>query len=270
MKLFTVIDDHHRAIIERLIELQRKPLKERRGLMKALESDGYSIDCIGGVYQARSEGVLYRIPLKRCPHCRKRQSLAHFLTLRDVEHPWCQGCRHEHPREAESARAERDYHVSQGTYNPGIGLQCQNPECPNGGSIPPEKLKYDPKFCSRECWRAVTSGAPRCCKGCGTLLLKEHEEWCSRACLKEHTYKSCANPECAKMVPPYRKCCSNACKVAVLKQRGHYKAISEKGNESQFVYKVENGEVPGYQKRSRAVSESNHVNPRRKPKENNA
>lgn len=268
MKLFTVIDDHQRAIIEQLIEIQRKPLKERRGLIKGLERDGYIIDFIGGRYQARSEGMVYRIPLKRCPSCRKRKSLDVFLTLRDVEHPWCQSCRHGNPEGAEKARAERDYHVEKGTYDPGAGNRCQNPECPNGGVIPHEKLKFDPKFCSRECWEIVVCGPKRFCAGCGkTISKKIIGDYCSRDCQRKHTYKSCGNPDCDAIVPPSRKYCSKDCAVAALKQQGHFKAISEKGNESQFLYKKEHGEVPGYAERSRAVAESNRENPRRKQKE---
>ena len=265
MKLFTVIHEHQRVIIERLIELQRKPLKERRGLIKSLESDGYTVRSVGGSYQAQSEGMLYRIPLKRCPSCRKRKSLAAFLTLRDIEHPWCQGCRHEHPVEAERARAERDYCVEQGTYDPGVNQRCQNPACPNGGVIPPEKLRYDPMFCSRDCWRAVRSGPARLCKGCGAVLAKGIiGEYHSTECRKAHTYKPCANPNCETPVPPAKKYCSNDCKYVAMKEQGAFKAMSEKGNESQFVYKQTTGEVPGYAERSRAVAESNRINPRRR------
>lgn len=267
MRLFTVIDDHQRVIIEQLIEIQRRPLKERRGLIKVLERDGYTIDFIGGRYQARSEGIVYRIPLKRCPSCRKRKSLDVFLTLRDVEHPWCQGCRHEHPVEAERARAERDYHVEKGTYDPLSSQRCQNPECSNGGVIPHEKLRFGAKFCSRACWEMVACGPRRFCAGCGKAISKKISgDYCSAECRKKHTYKTCANPDCSAMIPPSRKYCSRDCAVAALQQQGHFKAISEKGNESQFLYKKEHGEVPGYAERSRAVAESNSVNPRRKAK----
>lgn len=68
------------------------------------------------------------------------------------------------------------------------------------------------------------------------------------------------------MIAPTRKYCSNACKWSHLKAKGHYKTINEKGNESQFVTKQTTGKVPGYEKRSRAVAESNSTNPRRKRK----
>ncbi len=267
MKLFTVINEQERAVIERLLEIQRKPLKERRGLIKALERDGYTVDFIGGRYQARAEGVLYRIPLKRCPSCRKRKQLGAFLTLRDVEHPWCQGCRHAHPVEAERARAERDYHVERGTYDVGMESRCQNPECPHGGVIPQSKMKYDPKFCSRECWESVTCGERRPCVGCGKPISKTIlGDYCSVECRKKSTYKQCANPECTAMVPPYKKYHDMACKIDHHTKIGHFKAMSEKGNESQFITLKTTGQVPGYERRSRAVAESNSVNPRRKAK----
>jgi hypothetical protein len=267
VKLFTVINENQRAIIERLIEMQRKPLKERRGLIKSLESEGYIVSSVGGRYQAASEEYVYRVPLKRCPACQKRKSLAEFLTLRDVEHPWCLGCRHGNPGGAMQAQLERDYYVSQGTYNPGVGQKCQNPECPNDGVIPSEKARFDPMFCSRECWRAVRSGPARFCKGCGTLLPKAITgEYHSRECAKKHTYKFCGNPDCPeqKRIPPHRKYCSKGCATQAQKQQGYFRYIGEKGNESQFVYKQTTGEVPGYAKRRDAVAESNRVNPRRR------
>src|SRR5438445_13319531 len=89
-----------------------------------MEADGYTVDFVRGKYYARSASHTYQTPERRCPHCRKVQILAAFLTMRDVEHPWCQTCRHYFPVEAERARAERDYYADRGDYDIRANERC--------------------------------------------------------------------------------------------------------------------------------------------------
>lgn len=153
MKFFSVPTDQQ-AMIERLVNLHRMPLKQRKGLIKALETDGYTVSFLQGTYYVHTSVVTYQTPKRRCPHCKKVQLLVAFLTIRDVEHPWCQTCRHTHPVEAERARAERDYYAKKGRYDIKANEQCANTTCPNDRIIPPDKLRKGATFCSRACYKA--------------------------------------------------------------------------------------------------------------------
>src|SRR5260370_13566986 len=135
---FLSVPAHEQPMIERLLELHRKPLKDRRGFIKSLEADGYTISFVRGRYYARSSSHTFQTPERRCPHCNKVQLLTAFLTLRDIEHPWCQRCRHFYPIEAERARVERDYYAEKGDYDIKANERCGNPEC--GGTIPSRQL----------------------------------------------------------------------------------------------------------------------------------
>jgi hypothetical protein len=268
MKFFSVPADRV-EMIERLIVIQRLPLKQRRGLIKGLESEGYTVDFVRDHYRARSATATYEIPERRCPACNKSQVLSAFLTMRDVEHPWCQSCRHADRVGAERARAERDYYASKGDYDIKANEQCGNPECPNGYVIPLRKLRQGAKFCSRQCYEAVVRGPARYCRrpGCGQRLDHDHAEYCNKECRRLALYtKKCGYSQCNTMILERRAHCSEKCRIEAWKESGHFKDMSEKGNESQFDYKAVHGVVPKYEKRRDAVSENNRTNPPRKRK----
>jgi hypothetical protein len=270
MHLFSVPEEQT-EIISQLLLLQRAAdLQERRACLAQLEAQGFTVRFAQGAYEVQRLDLRYRLPRLRWHLGQRAQRLDAFLTKRDFEHPWCAQCRHAYPREAERARAARDWQRARGTLDLLAHQRCANPQC--GAQLSEYQLRHGRQFCSRGCWRLVRSGPERHCANpsCSNLLRKNQRQYCSAACRLATTARPsrpCANPGCQQPVVPPHLYCSRACRVAADRAQGLFKARSEKGNAAQQQYKAEHGHVPGYEQRRQALITSNREHPRRRRKE---
>src|SRR5579885_155871 len=270
MKLYSVPSEQA-ALVERLLEISRTPYPQRRGLIAALEREGYSVALTPQGPVARSGSAEYRLPRILCPSCGKLRGLAEFMTLRGVEHPWCDTCRQNDYQGAERARAERDEIWKRGETPVRANMRCANPACPNDGIIPPEKLKHHPKYCSEACRWAVR-GTDRRCRDCGAALAPGQRRTRCESCHERvqqaraaNTARPCANPSCPeqRQVRPPRKYCCVGCADAHRIASGFFKQMSEKDNERAHDIKEASGQIAHYANRSRRVAESNRLAPPR-------
>lgn len=262
-------------MVSNLLAVQMsKGLKKRRILIQQLEDDGWHVDFVHGSYEASKAEEKYAIPPRKCPACNKWKSLATFISVGGIEHPWCVECRFGNQAGAERVRAELANRVAhRQSVDDLLGIvRCKNPACPNGGVIPPDKLRHGHTFCSMECKESMA--APRAdqfhpCENpvCpGQQQVRSPARFCSQACKIAATYLPCSNPTCPykKLIPPGRKYCSRACVVEHHVALGLFQAMSAKGNQVIADYLAIKGEMPHALERSQAVSKSNRDAPPKK------
>lgn len=268
-----------KPIVERLLALHlAKTLKSRKPLLTQYEADGFTVRFDHNDYEISKDGQSWRLPPRYCASCQKWKRLDVFMSVRGIEHPWCADCRFNNYAGAERARAELAYRVQHGQpYDDLLGIKhCKNPDCPNGGIIPPGKLRHGHVYCSTECREAVLIQKVRAeevllhpCENPACpekKLVKLPARFCSLNCERIVTWHACQNPTCPtqRLVRPRNKFCSRACAVEYAIATGAYHAMSERGVQRIADQIAATGQQPNAAERARVISANNQAAPPRR------